>query len=71
MLEINKKSINLKNPLVEGNAKIRLAYKSKDDINRTNHVNRLMITETKKWNYLDVKSKLQQFIQNKKRTPVT
>ena len=58
MFEINKKSINLKNSLVEGNAKIRVAYKSKDDLNRTNHVNLLMIIETKKWNYLDVKSKL-------------
>ena len=58
-LEISNKSINLKNFLVEGNTKkIRLAYKSKHDVNRTNHANLLMITDTEKWNYLDAKSKL-------------
>ena len=53
----NSKSIALNILFVSYNAeKIRLAYKSKHNFKRENQVILLMITDGKKWHYLEVKS---------------
>ena len=55
--EKNVKTIALNILFVTYNTeKIRLAYKSKHNINRQNQVILLMITDGKKWHYLTVKS---------------
>ena len=55
--ESNNKSIALNNLYVPHNSeKIRVAYKSKHNEKRENQVVLLMITDSKKWHYLAVKS---------------
>ena len=55
--EQNNKTITLNILFVPYNTeKIRLAYKSKHNFKRENQVILLMITDGKKWRYLNVKS---------------